>query len=253
MRNSHHFWTIVFLLLTLPLAAQEQERVDYVYLRGGNFLQGTILDTADQNRLLLDLGEGDPLAIPLDQIERIQRNRKSRLRNARGRTVQTEGLFFEVGAQLLSGKIADPWYEDTRTNVGIQFNAGYYVLPWLSTGIGVGMDTYAELVVPVFGQVRAYWPGLATAPYLQLQGGYGIAAEKVFDRQEFDESRGGWLWYPALGVRLATRRQVAFHVDMGYKFQRLTNEFDYPEDWWTTNVTDRVTYKSFVFRFACVF
>ncbi|MCB0635687.1 MAG: hypothetical protein KDC54_03670 [Lewinella sp.] len=253
MQKLKHFCTIAFLLLTLPVWAQQQERVDYIYLRGGNFLQGTILDTVNQNRLLLDLGAGDPLAIPLDQIDRIQRNRKFRLRNARGRTVQTEGLFFEVASQLLTAKIDDPWQEVTRTNVGLQFNAGYYVLPWVSTSLGVGIDHYEELVVPVFGQVRAYWPGWATAPYLQLQSGYGIAAAKVFDRDEYDESRGGWLWYPAVGVRLATRRQVAFHLDMGYKFQRVTHEYDYPDDWWTTNLTDRLTYRSFVFRFACVF
>ena len=80
-----------------------------------------------------------------------------------------------------------------------------------------------------------YIPERATSPYLSFQAGRGIVVEKIFDRPEYDVSCGGWMWYPSVGVRLASRQQVDFHFDLGYKFQQVTEEYDYPNDWWTTS------------------
>lgn len=240
-------------LLTWSLSAQEEERIDHIYLRGGNFLQGTVVDSADQDHLYLKV-DGDGLwMIPLNMVEKIKPGKRKVWRNPKGRSVQSDGFYFEVATQLLSAKSYFSWSDEVRTNVGLQFSSGYFVLPWVSVGAGIGIDTYEQLVVPVFGHARVYWPELATTPYFSFQAGHGIAVEKIFDRGEYDVSRGGWMWYPSLGIRLASRRNADIHLDMGYKFQRITEEFDYPDDWWTTNVKERLTYRSFAIRLGCTF
>lgn len=244
---------VSFFLLTCSLAAQQEDHIDHIYLQGGNFLQGTIVDTVNQDYLQLKLGGDSLLLIPLSLVEKVKPGKKKVWRNPKGRSVQSDGFYFEIATQLLSAKSYFSWSDEVRTNVGLQFNGGYYVRPWLSVGAGMGVDRYEQLIVPVFGQVRAYWPGWGTAPYLSLQAGHGIAVEKLFDRPEFDVSRGGYFWYPSIGIRLASRRQADFHFDLGYKFQRVTEEFDYPDEWWTTNVKERLTYRSFAIRLGCTF
>lgn len=244
---------VSFCLLSWSISAQQEERIDHIYLHGGNFLQGTIVDTIDQEYLQLKIWGDSLMMVPLHLVKRIKPGNRKIWRNPKGRSVQSDGFYFEIAAQLLSAKSYFSWTDEVRTNVGLQFNGGYFLRPWLSVGAGIGVDHYQQLIVPVFGQVRAYWPGWSTSPYLSLQAGHGIAVEKLFDRPEFDVSRGGHFWYPSIGIRLASRRQADFHLDIGYKFQRVTEEFDYPDDWWTTNIRERLTYRSFAIRLGCTF
>jgi hypothetical protein len=244
---------ISFVLLSWSLSAQQEERIDYIYLLGGNFLQGTVIDTVNQEYLQLQLGGDSLLMIPLSLVEKVKSGKKSVWRNPKGRSAQFDGFFVEIAGQVLSAKSYLSWSDELRTNLGLQINGGYFVRPWLSIGAGVGLDRYEQVIVPIFGQLRMYVPERATSPYLSFQAGRGLAVEKIFDRQEYDVSRGGWMWYPSVGIRLASRQQADFHFDLGYKFQQITEEYDYPNDWWTTNTRERFTYKSFALRLGCTF
>lgn len=238
-------------LLSWSLLAQQEERLDHVYLAGGNYLQGKVIDTVDQQFLKFSLSTDSLLLIPMNLIDRIEPAKTSRLRHLQGRSVQAGGFFWELSGQLLSARTS--FSDEFRHNISLQFNGGFFVKPWLSLGAGFSIDQYEEYILPVFSQIRLYVPERATAPYLSFQLGRGIPIQKFFDREEFEDSRGGWMYYPAIGLRIASRRAADFHLDVGYKFQQATEEFNFPIDWWTTNATERLTYKSFVLRMGCTF
>ncbi len=232
--------------------AQTIDRIDQVYLQGSNLLQGTVVDTLDGQLRLRIVGDS-LLEIPLGLVQRVKEGRHGLLHTLKGRTVHAAGTYFSVNAGTLSAKNYVDWLEDLRWAMSVQFSAGYYVKPWLSVGAGLGIDTYEELVTPVFLEAKVYTPGAATAPYFSLQTGYGIAVTRLFNKDEFDRSRGGFMWYPSVGIRLASRRNADFHLDFGYKFQKVVHHFDYPDDWWTTEEIERLWYRSFAVRLGCVF
>jgi hypothetical protein len=247
------FSLISFVLLSWSLSAQQEARLDHVFLLGGNFLQGMVVDTVNDEYLQLQLGGDSLLLIPLNLVEKVKTGKRSVWRSPIGHSAQSDGFFFELAGQVLSAESSSSWTDEWRTNISLQFNGGYFLRSWLSLGAGLSVDRYEEVVVPIFTQLRLYVPERATAPYLGFQFGHGIAVEKLFNREEYDKSRGGWMWYPSVGIRLASRNQADFHFDLGYKFQQLTKEYDYPDDWWTTNVKESLTYKSFALRLGCTF
>jgi len=245
---------LLFLVLALSicsLSAQQEERIDHVYFYGNNTLIGTIIDTVDQQYIRLKVVGDSTMLIPMSLIEKVETGKVRFLRSAQGRFAQSDGFFLELAGQFLTAESAVS--DQKRLNIGFQFNGGYYALPWLSLGAGIGLDRYEQVVLPVFTQIRMYVPERLTTPYLGFQFGRGIAIEKVFNREEFDDSRGGWMWYPSIGLRVASRRGADFHIDMGYKFQQLTEEFNFPDDWWQSSVREQTTFQSFSLRLGCTF
>ncbi|MEL7222287.1 MAG: hypothetical protein AAGJ93_13265 [Bacteroidota bacterium] len=245
---------VLLSLLFLPccfLLAQQEEQLDFVYLYGDNFLKGKIIDTVDQHYIRLNVLGDSTLLIPMRLIKEVESNKISFLREAEGRFVQSDGFFWELAGQFLTAESAVS--DIKRLNIGFQFNGGYYVKPWLSLGGGFGLDRYEQVVMPVFTQIRMYVPDRLTTPYLGFQFGRGLAVEQLFNRDEFDDSRGGWMWYPSLGLRIASHRDADFHIDMGYKFQQLTEEFNFPDDWWHSSVSEKTTFQSFSLRLGCTF
>ena len=246
---------IIGMLLLFSIGLQGQQlHTDHVHLWGDNMLIGKVMDTIDNSLLRIDIGRDNFIAVPLSLIDRIDKGVEGRLYNNKGRFVKSKGFFFESAIATLAarpfGNFND---EELRVNVSIQASLNYFVKPYLSVGGGISAELYNELMVPVFAQSRIFLPNKVLSPYFNLQIGYGIAAQKVFDREEFDESHGGFMWYPSIGVRLPTKRNTEVHFDMGYKIQHLTYKYDYPDDWWTLLEQERIRYKSFAIKLGLVF
>ena len=239
--------------LCLSVSAQTIDRIDQVYLQGGNLLQGAVVDTLDGRLRLRVIGDS-LIEVPLVLVQRVKQGRQGLLHTVKGRTVHAAGTYFSLQGSTLTAKSQYEWTDELRWALGLHFSMGHYVLPWLSVGGGIGVDAYEqELIVPVFAEARVYAPNLATAPYFSLQAGYGMTPLRMFDRDEFDQSHGGLMWYPSIGVRLASRRNMDVHLDAGYKFQKVTYHYDYPDDWWTTEEIERHVFKSFAVRLGFVF
>jgi hypothetical protein len=256
----------LLLLCALPLWLGAQATHTRVLLRGGSVIQGTVLDTGDPNYMHIRLPDSDStLLIPAAVVQRIIEPKGERVLRE-GYDVPDQGWYKGTAISFMAGL---SYFEagDTRMreSISAQAEVGYYFRNWCSVGVGVGADHYDEWLVPVFAHVRLLMPNRPNAAYLSLQGGRSIAAERVFVRSPGDLSRGRWMWHPSVGVRLATRRRMAVHIDAGYKFQyfRLEQTFDNQSfdpgwgSWWWWGVPTRVRedrlYKSFVLRLGATF
>lgn len=256
----------LLLLCALPLWLGAQAKPTRVLLRGGSVIQGTVLDVADPNYVHIRLPDGDStLLIPTAVVQRIIVPKGERvLRN--GYDIPQRGWYKGAAISYLGGlSYFDGVDEQMRQSVSVQGEAGYYFRNWCSVGLGVGADHYDEWLVPVFAHVRLLLPNRPNPLYLSLQGGRSIAAERVFARESGDLSRGRWMWHPSIGIRFASRRRTAFHIDAGYKFQhfRMEQNFDnqlidggWGWGWWwgaPTRVREDRQYKSFVLRMGVTF
>jgi len=246
----------LFLLLSIAfgLQAQQIRHFSHIYLPGGNMIRASILDTTDMHTLLLELTAGDTLEVPFTMVTKIRPGQEGSLYNDKGRSALATGMAYQVSFSTLSAKtFYNSFDENTRTYPSLQFSANYHLKPWLTVGLGTGIEYYDEWIMPVFAQGRVYLPDAVTAPYFNLQMGYGIATQHLFDREEYNESHGGLMWYPSFGIRMATRRRASLMFDIGYKFQHYTYEYDYPDDWWTTYERESVVYRSLAIRFGVMF
>jgi hypothetical protein len=246
--------TCFCLLLGLALAGQKQVFIDRITLPGGNLLEGSIIDTPDTAFVYLSLlGSDSTIRIPVGLIEKIEVDDQGKRMLVNGRTIPARGWYGGVSLSFLSGQSYDIYSETKREALSLDVEAGYYVRPWLAVGAGIATDYYDEFVMPVYVQSRVFLTRWANSPFLRLQVGKGIAVERVFNRGEFDKSHAGWMWQPGLGVRLASRRNRNLAAEVGYKFQRFTVDYQYPDDWWTRREVEQITFKRVVLRIGLTF
>lgn len=216
-------------------------------------IRARVMDTLQNDYLVLDLGQDSSLHIPLSLVEKVSKGQQGSIYNDKGRSALATGITYEMSLSTLSAKSFSEFDRNVRVYPSLQFSANYHLLPYLTLGAGTALEYYDEWMLPVFFQARIYEPRKVTAPYFNFQLGYGIATQRLFNREEFDKSRGGLMWYPSIGLRLANRRHTSFVMDIGYKFQHFHYEYDYPDDWWTTLEKEHIVYRSLAIRFGILF
>ncbi|MEZ4988411.1 MAG: hypothetical protein R2795_25865 [Saprospiraceae bacterium] len=246
------------LLLFLCIHAQEQVHFSRLLLKGGNSLYGTLESNADPGCYAFRLPGADSLIqIPAILVEKIVVDKNAGFRLASGKIIPTQGWYGSASLHFTAAQSDYEWDNSTRQALGVQLEAGYLLKPWLAVGAGISTDYYEEeWLVPVYGSLRISNTRRTQAPYFNLQVGQGIAVQRLFNREQFDISRAGILVAPTVGFRIASRRKTAFFIETGYKFQRHTIHYDYPDNitWWgVTEEKQTYLFKSFIVKTGITF
>ena len=132
----------------------------------------------------------------------------------------------------------------------VQLFNGYRLSRGFSVGATVGFDFYDNiLVTPLALGIRGEVLDARVSPTYSLDTGYGSTF--MSDESNEQEFKGGWLFNPAIGLRVRTGDQgSAFAFNLGYKTQRVTSH----TNWWsTTSVEQKITYKRLSLRMGFLF
>jgi len=250
---------ILFCLFTLTTEAQEEVRFDRLYLHGGSFLQGQIMDTLRGGILQLKLQNDSTMLVPISLVHKAKKSDRRQQLFANGKTAISDGLYTRISFQLLSGTGTEISYGpgQYRVDPSFGFSMGMYLHKWLAVGVGTGIDFYIERrVVPLYLESRVHWGKDSYSPFVGMQLGYSFLMDK---REFFDgfegrvRERGGVMFYPSIGYRFAGKGKTDFMMDLGYKFQPHYFRVDYPEGWGTIREIERSRYSSLALRFGWVF
>lgn len=269
----------LFSLLFVAVMAQQQKvaQTHTITLKDGTVYQGVIKQYIEGEKLLLQLGPNiiktikdkdikklvqDGAASPNPQSESIALSTPDKMYQ-----FQEKGLYFESNAQLMLGSSAffNLPQNGKRVNkidpgIGAQLIGGYQINRFIGVGAGVGLDYYylnsGETLLPVFADVRGYLLKSNVSPMYKLQAGYGFAFTDE-DRNMLD-AEGGFMWYPALGVRFGASESANFMLDFGVKVQKANYIFQASnaQTWWNirdVRVQNDMIYRRFVVRTAILF
>lgn len=255
-------YTLTFCLSTFALTAQQDIRLDYLYLHGGSFLKGHILDTLEGAILQFQLADKSIMEVPIALVS------KRKAANARqqlyddGRTTISHGIYSRMSFQFLTGSGGSPGFYSYgngryRVEPSFGFSMGMHLKKWLAVGAGTGLDFYADRrMIPLFLESRIQLGKSSSSPFFGTELGYSF----LMDKREFDDDfegsvieRAGFFIHPSLGLRFAGKGDIDFLIDLGFKFQPYYYHVHYPEGWWTIEERIRSSYNSLVLRFAWVF
>ncbi|HNR07015.1 MAG TPA: hypothetical protein PKM27_06855 [Saprospiraceae bacterium] len=211
------------LLIFIIASAQAQDSVKYirykVVQRNGSSLVGQIMEKkADgpyvvvlDNGALVEIREKDVLrlkpVLPKDRVRRpyVEPSYKWGL--------STEIMVVNNGIQ----HIGEPGLA-----TGASISAQRYLIPQLSTGLGLGLYNYdlgaRRMFVPLFGEARYRLIRHTVSPLLVIKGGYGFAAKN--DINGLRKHEGGIFVNPFLGYEFGTGRKVSWTIGIGLLFQR---------------------------------
>lgn len=239
---------IIFLLffsICFTLSAQERVSYDLLYLKDGGFLKGHVVEEST-TLLQWKLTNGDIIPIAMTHVERIEKSKKSRLVYSNGKTISESGAYHVLLTGVLLADGAE--FEGIRTGANVvHFIKGIKFNQFLSVGLGAGFDSYDHEFVPVYLDVRGDILNRAITPYYAINAGYAYSF--AMDNQGFNNQKykGGVMIHPAIGVRFASKRNVNFLLEAGYKFQKGEIEYE------NRNYTDRITYKRLALRGGIIF
>lgn len=130
----------------------------------------------------------------------------------------------------------------------VQMFNGYRFARFFALGATLGFDFYDNvLITPIALGIRGEFLKTRISPFYSLDVGYGSA--KLSDESDQFNSKGGWLFNPALGMRIQTGNKTAFTFGLGYKTQRVKNT----TTWWGGHVAQKITYKRLSLRMGFLF
>lgn len=157
----------------------------------------------------------------------------------------------QIELGYLYGKVH---YASQNTDVSaasqtVQVFNGYRLSRGFVVGATVGFDFYDNIMVtPVALGVRGEVLDARVSPTYSLDAGYG--ATFLSDESEEQKLGGGWLFNPAVGLRVRTGESgSAFSFNVGYKTQRVTSQ----SNWWNNYIEQKINYKRLSLRMGFIF
>lgn len=257
---------LLFLCLSANLNAQSEVMV---HLENGSQIRGQIQENEEDGIYILTLSDGSELILEATQIKHIDHSPEDYRILHDGRRLLTKGRYTAFGFHTLTARPAAEWQPGYRWAVGGHFSMGHQFNQKLAVGAGAGLDFHEEVFLPVFAEVtglldhkifsleNAGKKGYKVPLTYGLQVGWNFPVEEWLrgDDNDFEQTKGGWLVYPSVGLAFPSRSGHTLKIDFGYKFQRFARKMDTSQWWWGNDYeqSDKVTLKSVALRAGWVF
>lgn len=248
---------LLCLMGSISLSAQEPAYTDLVYLKNGSVFKTRIIDYKQGDTITVEIAGGHILKFAEADIEKItqvgdmapagQVVVRERRKAVPADSYPVKGGYGFANAAF-SGQTGGV-FGPTASIINFEAGGGYQFSRFLGLGLGTGYNLYeidrGESVVPVYAEYRMYPFKKNAGPYLHVIGGYGFALKE--ESFGIIDAKGGVLFHPAIGWRVAAGEKFFFTFDIGARFQKA--QFTQENQWWLPGRTVRdVTYQRTTFR-----
>lgn len=125
---------------------------------------------------------------------------------------------------------------------------GFRLHRLLTIGATTGFDFYSNLLITPFALgIRGEAFNSRISPIYSIDAGYGSSF--LSHEADMEEKKGGWMFNPALGIRVRSGHSTAYTFAAGYKTQEAeTSTF------WGRGMTDqKITYKRLSLQLGFMF
>ncbi len=211
-----YFLTLFFFGLTLSLIAQKGERIDYVFLKGNNYLKGHILSESKDDSLRILMLSGNKMTVDQNEILRTKQSH-SKFNIIPGRFFyKTKGMYFDWGFIYDHPSIKENKYSffaDWHTNLGVYFATGYRLSNHFRAGISVESNIRYLSRLPVSLELKGAFTDTRIAPIYSFSASYSF----FLDKDEFSSSKKPVevKCFPALGFRWTSLKKYNTELTMG--------------------------------------
>ncbi|MDR0872863.1 MAG: hypothetical protein LBN27_05265 [Prevotellaceae bacterium] len=211
---------LISMLFIFVSAFSQNIYQDVVYLKNGSIIRGMIIEQIPSQSLKIETADSNLFVFQMNEIEKITKEiTKSEVKEI---IPQTEYMksgyrgFIEMGNGLDFGLL---YKIKVHTVHGYQFN------PYLSLGIGTGIDFYSKrdnLFIPVFANIRVNFIDYKVTPYVSTDFGYSFSGKY--------DNIGGLYFNTAIGLSFKTSRKTAINISSSFDLQycELKGDYYYP-------------------------
>lgn len=244
------FLCVLLLGSSTSIFAQKENTTHQIVLKDGNFLKGHLVTTQDADPVIIKTFGGAEIIISQEHIDQVVFiNSDQKILND-GRTINKSKSYSTIMVGLMP-KVVELWDgKDVRFGFNaIHISTGYQFNKFLGVGAGLNWDVYDLHIMSLHTELRGKITEKSISPYYVLQGGYGfIMPIELNQFPEDTEFKGGLMFHPAIGLEFATRKQANILLEVGYRFQKTSREW---ENW--DKYFDKITYRRLSLRFGVTF
>lgn len=187
--------------LMFACLAEAQRTHDTIYLKNGSILYGQIIEELPDTQVKIRLRDGSLFICPYSDLERIE---YSTGRASFYEEPRTPYLNWHLDAGYLFGPS-----EHQHAGAFVSYGARFSRVLFLGLGSGVMCDRAesADLVIPIYGHLRAYLPVRGPIkPFVDLRPGYGFTLVNRVSGFYGSAVVGLDLWRFTCGVGVSTVR-----------------------------------------------
>ncbi|WP_207510746.1 hypothetical protein [Longitalea luteola] len=137
-------------------------------------------------------------------------------------------------------------YFQFQTINGVKYKA------WFA-GIGLGLDHYYRLGFPVFLDVRKYLFDKPTTPFLYVDGGVHLIAQKKeqVSQWHYNRYKSGWYADAGIGMKFGFQGKGRWLISTGYSYKNITRDFKSSVDCPTNRCYETFeTYRNYLHRLS---
>ncbi|QHT69443.1 hypothetical protein GXP67_23770 [Rhodocytophaga rosea] len=235
---------LIFCFLTCPQVYAQRQMQDVLYLKNGSILRGKLTEL-NADTIKIEITGGNIFVFPALEAKGVTKEKPVI-------AYKQTGYRFTLENGLLIGRTpkGNSIGANQRTvSYSLQMVNSLQLRPELAIGAGVGIDAYnSYTITPVYLRLHGTLFNKPISPLYMLDAGYGFYSH-IFNSA--DNSEGGLMVNPAIGVSLRMGRRSAFIVNVGYRHQevRRITSFGTPGE----GIIEKSTFKRVSIRAGFIF
>ena len=216
-----------FLVLSILLgtsfggSAQHSADAQIIRLKAGGSFLGKVINH-DDNGYQVVLVSGDTIVLSDQSVAAVIEQKKAYHFFPDGKFTPTKGKYFSFLINTYYGYNENDFWNPFEFDISpLNFSAGYRFNQQLEVGAGTGFDIYSSygLFVPLFAELRYYLNKKPTSLFVggKLGGAFLVNPNGFWFNEN---SSGGLLVNPVIGLKSASRRKAKFILEAGIKIQK---------------------------------
>ncbi len=213
----------IMLGTSFSSTAQQTENAQIIRLKAGGAFLGKIINQ-NENDYQIALLSGDTISLSAQSVGGIIDKKKEYHFYPNGRFTPTKGRYFSFMINTYYGQNSNDFWSPFEFDFSpINFSAGYRINQNFEVGAGTGLDVFTSYgpFIPLFAELRYYMNKKPTAFFVggKLGGSFLLNPGNLWFNED---SSGGLLMHPIIGLKSATRRKSKFILEAGLKIQKVS-------------------------------
>jgi hypothetical protein len=208
---------ITIFLCSLSLFAQKPVR-DVVYLNNGSIIRGNIIEISENKTLKIESCE-NILVFDMTDVHKITKEVHTYLKDDHD-FAKPSGYINITSFGVLAG----PAENSSMAPVSIETINGYRLNNKYTFGLGIGMDIFEKIHVPVFLDGRYMLLNRDISPVIIIKGGYSLpVGRESTNNFYYNEyySKGGPMLGTGAGLVFRINNHNLVSISLLYRYQQL--------------------------------
>jgi len=234
--QASRFIPLALLFLALGTSLLPGQTRDHVYLKSGSVIRGKIIEVDPMDHVQIEDICGNIWYYRIAEVEKITSEPFTPEFSSERKSIGFDAGFVNMTS---IGFLVGSSHNTQVAPFSLLIVNGYRAPMGLFAGFGAGAEFFSSTYLPLFIDLRYDLLGTDVVPYLMAKGGYGLPLAS--DRTEYDisyEYQGGPLLGAGIGLKIRTRKHLAWDIELMYRYQETTyteiydwndQEYDYTD------------------------